>query len=65
MEGRKTSLFLISLIFIGIGLVLYFIPFAGILSLFVFSPFANLSYLNFYNEVTGYKYDDDVIIEKY
>ena len=63
MEGRKTSLFLISLIFIGIGLVLYFIPFAGILSLFVFSPFANLSYLNFYNEVTGYKYNDEVIIE--
>ena len=65
MEGRKTSLFLISLIFIGIGLVLYFIPFAGILSLFVFSPFANLSYLNFYNEVTGYKHNDEVIIEEY
>ena len=65
MEGNKTSLFLISLIFLGVGLVFNFIPLGGLVASFMIMPLSYLAHLNFYNEVTGYKHNDDVIIEKY
>ena len=64
-DGNKTSIFLIRLIFAGDGLVFSFIPLGGLVASFIITPCSYLAHLNFYNEVTGYKYDDDVIIEKY
>lgn len=62
MEGHKMELFILWLITIVPMMLLPSIPYAGmVIVIFFFIPFSNLLYINFYNYVTLYKYDEEDI----
>jgi uncharacterized membrane protein len=59
MEGHKMKLFVLWLITIIPIMALSMIPYIGVvIAIFLFTPFSNLIYLNFYNDITLYGYDD-------